>query len=369
MKCSSNVRGIRYCIIVELYCDCAGWLDLGANGGVGLRAIEIEDWARQIMERVDAGFKIEDSRVELKAEWPSDPNGAARRIAGLCNASAGAIGVLWVIGVDEVRGAQGVVAADLAAWWPAVCSEFLDGTPGVQDVVINYDGLEVVALLFSTDLAPYTVKVSEFGKTKGVKADREVPWREGTLVRTARRAELLRILLPTSVLPTLDARSSVVNAAVYPPQSSVSLTATTNFYAVLPMNSALVLANHQTEAWLDLPALGKRQSLDKVRLTAQIWRTTPSLQDARRHTVHQGDEQIILDGPGFFLAEAKFELSHDEWLSWIAEEAIDFGLTVRPAGSDLSVTTSVTLQHVRHAPDEDWGGGETLPHGWEWRAR
>jgi len=42
------------------------------------------------------GQPIEDTRVEVKAVWPSDSNYAARRIPGHANA-AGGESILWLI--------------------------------------------------------------------------------------------------------------------------------------------------------------------------------------------------------------------------------------------------------------------------------
>lgn len=64
-----------------------------------VRAVEVEAWARQLVERVLAGAPQEDSRVDFEASPPS-PEHSARQIAGHCNAARGA-SVLWLLGVDE----------------------------------------------------------------------------------------------------------------------------------------------------------------------------------------------------------------------------------------------------------------------------
>jgi hypothetical protein len=122
-----------------------------------LRAIEIEDWARRIIDGVQRGTTIEDSRVEFKSEWPKDENKAARRIAGHCNANTGDH-VLWLIGVDEKSGVVGVSSGDMATWWPSVKSEFDEQAPSVQEVALSVEGHTVVVLLFETDLAPFVVR-------------------------------------------------------------------------------------------------------------------------------------------------------------------------------------------------------------------
>jgi hypothetical protein len=67
------------------------------------------------------------------------------------------------------------------------------------DVNVPYEGRTVAALCFETDRAPYVVNVSEQGPT-----NREVPWREATRVRSARREELLRLLVPALREPEIE---------------------------------------------------------------------------------------------------------------------------------------------------------------------
>ncbi len=66
-----------------------------------MRPADLEAWVLQLIELLDRGARVEDARVELKADWP-EPARAARRIAGHANAAHGDP-ILWVIGVDEHR--------------------------------------------------------------------------------------------------------------------------------------------------------------------------------------------------------------------------------------------------------------------------
>ena len=67
-----------------------------------MRNTDIERWALQVIDRVERQQPVEDSRVELKREWPTSPWSTARRIAGHANA-ARVEPILWIIGVDEER--------------------------------------------------------------------------------------------------------------------------------------------------------------------------------------------------------------------------------------------------------------------------
>jgi hypothetical protein len=112
--------------------------------------------------------------------------------------------VIWLIGVDPVSGVTGTSHADLANWWPAVKAEFDGLAPVLTDLNIPWKSLTVVALVFETDRVPFVVKNPVFGKPGGGPVALEVPWREGTSVRSARRDELVRLLAPMQVLPHVE---------------------------------------------------------------------------------------------------------------------------------------------------------------------
>jgi hypothetical protein len=165
-----------------------------------VRPTDIEMWAIQVVDRVKSGAAVEDSRVELKRDWP-DPDRAARRIAGHANAVRGEP-ILWLIGVDEKHGVLGADPNNLANWFPAVSSCFDGAAPSLQEVAFVYDGKEVMALLFDTSRIPFVVK-----NPKGGEISREVPWREGTAIRTASREELLRLFTPLRRKPKIEIRN------------------------------------------------------------------------------------------------------------------------------------------------------------------
>jgi hypothetical protein len=158
---------------------------------------QIEDWAYRIIEGVGKRQPSEDSRVELKAEWP-DPIKAARRIAGHANASSGGP-ILWLIGVNEQRGVVGAAVEELSTWFARVKAQFEELAPVLMDVNVPVGDLTVVALLFETDRVPYVVKNSAGGPVQF-----EVPWREATSIRSARRSDLIRVLSPLRALPEIE---------------------------------------------------------------------------------------------------------------------------------------------------------------------
>ena len=60
-----------------------------------MRLVQIENWALDVINSVDAGHPSEDARVELKAEW-IEAQKAARQIAGHANAARGDP-ILWLV--------------------------------------------------------------------------------------------------------------------------------------------------------------------------------------------------------------------------------------------------------------------------------
>jgi hypothetical protein len=153
---------------------------------------EVEFWTREIVEAVLANQRIEDSKIELKSSWP-EPRKAADRLAAHANAARGTP-ILWLIGVDEKnRRLTNVDPVELANWCTSV-EAFFDGFAPrlVIDANVRIGNDTVVALYFETEQgAPFVVEC-----TRGSYPQFVVPWREGTALRAATRADLLRILVP-----------------------------------------------------------------------------------------------------------------------------------------------------------------------------
>ncbi|CAN5581097.1 hypothetical protein BH24ACT22_BH24ACT22_14250 [soil metagenome] len=169
-----------------------------------------------VIERVKSGQPIEDARVELKAEWP-EAEKAPRRIAGHANAARGA-SILWLIGVDEKKSLVGARANELATWFPKVKSHFDGLAPELVDLNVPVDGKTVVALHFETERAPFVVKNATFGQRGGGSVELEVPWRDGTSVRSARRSEMARMLSPLASSPEVEVLAAFLKTS--PKQTS-----------------------------------------------------------------------------------------------------------------------------------------------------
>src|SRR6266850_4294586 len=177
-----------------------------------MRLSELEAQVISITDRVLAGKPHEDARVELKAEWP-EPDKAARQLAGQAN-SAGGEPILWLIGLDERAGIQQLLRTNLATWYPQVSAEFNGIAPGVQDLVVPTQKGPIVALLFDASRIPYVVRNLVHGQLSGGPGAFEVPWREGTAVRTATRADLIRLLMPLQSLPEVETLEGALRLSV-----------------------------------------------------------------------------------------------------------------------------------------------------------
>ena len=344
-----------------------------------MRAVDIEEWALRVIDRIKQDLPIEDSRVELKAKWVENPNHIARRIAGHCNANAGD-NVLWIIGADESSGLTGVDHRDMAKWWPSVCAHFEGQPPAVQDIAVTSESITIVALLFSTDHVPFVVRNAAHGKQGGGggPVQREVPWREGTSVRSATHADLVRLLIPVANLPKLEPyKSEASSLPLYnikisevERDSSRTLSGETTIYAVAPLGPAIVLPDHQAFGSYTIPERDITGNLN-VSLLAGSWSSDPvgfqrwgqDSRDRRTHTVFQGDSQILLDGPGFFRISwyTTFPNIESE-TDWKSVGPLDISLGVRAAGRDLSAIVQFSL-----APHFSPTSGISGRPSYEWR--
>lgn len=171
-----------------------------------MRAIDLETRVLTAVEQIRAGKSVEHDFIECKRDWPKEEK--VRQLAGSLN-RAGGDPVIYIIGIDEATGEIfDVSATEVADWWGQIMPKF-DQTPPEMvrhmPVPVGDGGSQVVAVAFASDRAPYVVKT-------GLQSPNlEVPMREGTRTRTARRDELLRLLIPTATVPP----AVVLNADLY----------------------------------------------------------------------------------------------------------------------------------------------------------
>jgi hypothetical protein len=262
------------------------------------KQVEIEARVLRIVEAVEDGAWTEDSRVELKTGWPLDDiHRAARQLAAHANAARGEP-ILWIIGVDQKRRiVKGADDAEFSNWWQAIEARFDDRVAPEPDCFAVHTEREVVAAItFDTVRAPYVVNVGEGGG----QVSKEVPYRRGNGTQSARRLDLVRILVPVSRAPEVEVlrgalQTRDVGGAL---EWSVEL----SLYLV-PRSEAVFLPWHRSRLswWLD-----GRGFVDVVPGNGEVQITNPAVDQAAAAK----RQQIELFGPALIHADARFRISY-----------------------------------------------------------
>jgi hypothetical protein len=173
--------------------------------------IHLEAWANEVLDSVSRGQIKEDDRIEFKSKWPTELHRAARQIAGMANAARGSE-VLWMIGVDTRQTPPWIDPGDteIANWWPSVRKYFAENNyPQCSVLQARINGVSRYALVFDTEKVPFFVtnpkkgEKAEPGRLPDV-IESEIPWREGTAVRSIKRGELLGLLYRAGQMPAFE---------------------------------------------------------------------------------------------------------------------------------------------------------------------
>ena len=274
-----------------------------------MRPSQIENWALQLIERVERKQPIEDSRVELKSEWIEYQKGA-RRLAGHANAARGE-NILWLIGLDEEKGISGVEKEELPVWINKVQSYFDGIFPSPQDIAIPINGKTVVALLFETDRAPFVIKVPEHGRAKGVPSH-EVPWREGTQVRTANRSDLIKILVPIIHEPIIEILDGSMRLHEW--QGNYSWRFSLQIYITPDIGKSFAIPFHKCNVSFENEAIQPLTAMNNISLRPP-YRTVPGIytggfysipKEPDSNTIISTKEDVFITGPGRINIEAEY---------------------------------------------------------------
>jgi hypothetical protein len=326
-----------------------------------MRPIEIESWARNVLERVENHLPVEDLRVELKTGWV-DPVKAARRIAGHANAARGER-ILWLIGADEKQGSvTGANYQDLASWFAQVKACFESEVPALQDLNITYGTKTVVALCFDTSRFPFLVK-----NPKGGEVHFEVPWRDGTAVRTATRSDLILMVGPLVRRPKFEILRAEMRFFVPKPANIKGsyLEFKIQCYVVLLDAFALVFPFHKCNAVL---TLGHGTVIDgfKLKLTTSQTANEDRLNQMRARgadvkgdfvaamtrsqvgvgAIERTSDELVIRGPGKINVIGEIPLA-----SVHAWPEVRIGVTLVEAVTDWRIDLAPTL--IKKSPKED----------------
>lgn len=279
---------------------------------------QLEAWALQIIDSIKDKIIAEDSLVEFKRTFP-DAQKAARRIAGHANAARGD-SILWLIGIDEKQGVVGINNdIDLATWWPQVESCFDGIAPYLTDLVIPSEDKKVIALLFETDRAPFVVKNPHGGQIQF-----EIPWRSGTLIRSAKREEIIRLIVPLERIPNLEiihGSCSLVKGGQNSDKYSLSIQA----YVTPKANKRLIVPFHKCSIslrgkshyeWFYVENFSIRPEghYKKEILNDAIpspFRETRHYYQSTSLTIDATQSELIIDGAGLLYFEANVNTLQD----------------------------------------------------------
>lgn len=323
-----------------------------------MKHAEIEAWALQVADHVVKKQPVEDARVELKSDW-IDHYKAAWLIAGHANAARGD-SLLWLIGVNEKK--FEVVGADyteISNWWAQV-KTFFDGIhPNLTHLDVPYGDKRIAALFFQTDRAPYVVKQEGHASNKGDNARWEVPWREGTIARTARREDLLRILIPSLKAPRIEVLGSTLTCEAQRskpvPEDEDSLLwrlETTLFIEPLT-DTMLSIPFHRLCAELNVGSLVQHWPLHELKLRPPFMFHGPFGGHGQSYgnasvTIDYGPDVIVVRGPG---RATLFGFGTTDLIQKGLEFPAHTALRIAICNSDDEI--NLMLEHIliKHDPD------------------
>lgn len=318
-----------------------------------MRDAELEAWIRRVVDRVMAGLPTEDGRVELKSEWPHKLPRAARQIAGHCNAARSAY-VLWIIGVDEkARQVLPVSTSDRAAWWQGIGAQFDELSPELHDLVVPTPYGEVVGLLFDAERVPYVVKNPAYGKADLQDAvEREVPWREGTRTRSAKRGDLLDLLVPVLNLPDVELIDAVVRSGEERTDVIGHSTGYRNWNIEITIfvtprsDQPITVPFHTCRLGVVIPGVTPRLEAPK----ADLYRFSIPGSHIRSAEISSTLTEVHIKAPGTLVARAHFAST---WYDVPADSPLTVDLTFRPALATHPVGVSANLP--RRSADSEHG--------------
>lgn len=303
-----------------------------------MRPYEIENWALQIISRVESQQPHEDARVELKSRWPEDLARAARQIAGHANAARGDE-ILWLVGVDQKNGIVGATHEEMADWYAKVKTYFDGLAPDVTDINVPVKGGTIAALLFETTRAPYVVKNPSYGSVKGESIQWEVPWRGTTSIRSATRAELISLLVPRQKIPDCEVMGGrlMVNPLNNKKDAEqYSWVLHLELYLYPKENEILVIPNHRCEVTLEIPNTIKTQFAGATLCSLE---TSVLEHNGIKAIIENTRTGVLVKGPGLI------EIVGQVDTPVMPLHAGDAQITAKllPAGADYPISISTML--------------------------
>ncbi len=340
-----------------------------------LRPQQLEARVIELVDLVLAGGRIEDDLVECKSQWP-DPQqrSSARQLAGHANKARGEP-ILWLIGLDEnTHTLTQPRPVEVADWWAAVASRFDPPAPELEHhlVIPVGEGQAATALRFLTDRSPYVIT----GGGENGSLEREVPIRDGTRTRSARRDELLRLLIPAVAPPSAQLLSASLHVGhdlgtegKGPARTVLRLVATVFFQQPAMSTGVVMLPAHLMHARIDFSkfvSIGSRrwrlnytkdedhqdgqQAFGGTRIRPIVAAPSTIL-----HGVARRRDGVVITGAGTLTVSSRETLDGD--LTSRLDHAILVHLSFGVAGVDRRIMLDAELECVPHeagAREVEW---------------
>jgi hypothetical protein len=143
--------------------------------------------------------------------------------------------------------------------------------PDLTDLNIQIESKTVVALLFKTNRFLFVVKNAAFGNPGGGPVSLEVPWREGTRIRSAHRNDLIKLLMPLESLPKIEVINSKV--LLYKKEDSINkwpshLILNIELYITPKSSDVIVIPFHRCKGWIKISGSLPEIELQSISLKA-----------------------------------------------------------------------------------------------------
>lgn len=301
---------------------------------------QIEHWVLSLLDDIKSKRAVEDARIELKAKLPP-PAKAARQIAGHANAAHGQ-DILWVVGIDEKHGIVPFVDDDIATWFSQVKSFFDGEAPAMIDVRVTCDGGKVLSLLFDTTRVPFVVKRDLTGDVAADEVHREIPWRSGTMVRSARRHELFSVLMPLEILPQVEILGADLMSLQDSPNSICYWHMAVNMFMVPSSNRLTVIPIHKCDAVAWIAHELDCERLDRLNIIA----SGPSMGEKQSSSFFSTGSEIVFDRPGCVTLTSR---TYRNRIMERGPPAARVRITMKPANANSRIAADLSFRQT-----DDW---------------
>jgi len=179
-----------------------------------------------------------------------------------------------------------------------------------------------------------------------VDAELEVPWRDGTRVRSANRNDLVRLLVPVAQLP--DFEVLVGGLAIQQVQTSAppvfELKLRLQIYLTPKNDVRLVFPFHRASCVCELE--GASVSFGQIALHEIVSPQSGGLPIGDRHaTIRESASELVVTGPGSFEFLAAYATDSETLTKAMSNvDRVKVKATILPAGTNVSAVLKLGLR-------------------------